>query len=125
MELRETRDFDKKKYDTSKAAYREYESELFEELRELGIRGTLTFDFGGDLGTAAFVSRATTYGTIVDKRTAIEALKREGHTEAIMEEAIREGRLNELVRTYHETGKELPEGVDFYERKIISISRKG
>lgn len=123
LELRETRDTDKAVSKKSEAAYREYEAELWAELADAGIKGTLKFEFG-DLGTASFVSRSTTYGTIVDKKTAIAALKAIGESEAINEESIREGRLNSLVRDYLETGKELPDGVDHYERKGISISRK-
>ena len=124
LELRETRDIDKQKSKTSEKEYREYEAELFEELRELGVKGTIKFDFG-DLGTASFVSRSTMYGKLVDKDAAITALKAAGYGDVIFAEAVREGRLNELVRDLMESKTELPEGVDFYERKGISISRKG
>jgi hypothetical protein len=125
LELREARDIDKKKATTSEKAYREYEAELWEELSELGVKGTISFDFGGDLGTAKFVSRATTYGKIIDSEAALRALKAAGYGDVIYSEAVREGRLNELVRDLLESKTELPEGVDFYTRKGISISRKG
>lgn len=123
LELREARDVDKSKSKKSEAAYREYESELWEELSESGISGSLKFDFG-DMGNAAFVSRSTIYGSVVDKKAAIASLKKLGLGDAINDEAIREGRLNEIVRDYMETGQELPDGVSFYPRKGISISRK-
>lgn len=124
LELREQRDIDKTAAKKSEAAYRECEAELFEELSELGVKGTIKFDFG-DLGVASFVSRATTYGKVIDSEAALKSLKAAGYGDVIYSEAVREGRLNELVRDLLESKTELPEGVDFYTRKGISISRKG
>lgn len=123
LELRETRDIDKSKSKRSEKAYREYEAELFEAIKEAGIKGRLSFDFGGDLGTAKFQLRATTYGKIIDKASAIAALKAEGLDDLIYEEAVRERRLNELVRDRIESKSDLPDGVDWYDRRMISISR--
>lgn len=125
LELRERRDIEKKASKKSEKEYREYEAALWEELFEMGVRGTIKFDFGGDLGEASFVSRATTYGKIIDAEVAMAALKAAGHGDVIYSEAVREGRLNELVRDLLESKQELPEGVDMYQRKGISISRKG
>lgn len=124
LELREARDTDKAKADKSSAAYRELEAELYAELEEAGIRGRLEFDFGGDLGTAKFQRRATTYGRVVDKDAAIAALRAMGLDDVIYDTAVREGRLNEKVREWRETGADYPEGVDAYDRKSIAISRK-
>lgn len=123
LELREQRDIDKQAAKKSEAVYRECEAELWQELADAGIRGTLKFDFG-ELGSASFVSRATTYGKVSDKQTAIESLKALGLFDTINEESIREGRLNELVRTMEETHQEFPDGIGSYQRKGISISRK-
>lgn len=123
-ELRTDRDITKRAADKANEAYREAESELFEELKEAGIRGRITFDFGGDLGTISFQPRATKFGRIIDRDTAIAALKAEGLDEMIYEEAIREKRLNELVRDRLEARKDFPDGVDYYERRSIAISRK-
>lgn len=123
LELREERDIDKAKSKRSEAAYREYEAELFEEIKEAGIKGRLTFDFGPDVGTAKFQLRTTTYGKLEDKGAALAALKAEGLDELIYEEAVRERRLNELVRDRIEAKAELPEGVGWYDRKGITISR--
>ena len=124
LELRETRDIDAAQAKKSEEAYREAESQLYAELEEAGIRGRLTFDFGGDLGTAKFQRRATRYGRVVDKDAAVKALKELGLDDVIYDTAVRTGRLNEKVREWLETNTELPEGVDWYDRKAISISRK-
>lgn len=123
LELREQRDIDKAASKRSENAYREYESELYEEIKDSGITGRISFDFGGDLGTAKFQLRATRFGKIENKKDAIAALKAEGLDELIFEEAVRERRLNELVRDRLDSKSDLPEGVGFYERKGISISR--
>jgi hypothetical protein len=125
VELREERDIDKAKAKTSENEYRSYEAELFEELQDSGFKGAIGFDFGGDTGTVKFSLRTTTYGKLIDKQVAMEALKREGLDHMIYEEAVRERRLNELVRDRLDAKAELPEGVDFYKRQGISISRQG
>lgn len=123
LELREERDIDKTKSKRSERAYRNYEAELFQEIKDAGIKGRLSFDFGGTLGTARFQLRSTTYGKLEDKAAAIAALKAEGLGELIYEEAVRERRLNELVRDRIEAKADLPEGVGWYDRRGISISR--
>lgn len=125
VQLREERDIDKAKAKRSEAAYREYEAELFEELRDSGFKGAIGFDFGGDIGTVKFQLRSTTYGKIIDKAAAIAALKKEGLDDLIYQEAVRERRLNELVRDRMESSGDLPDGIGSYDRQGISISRKG
>jgi hypothetical protein len=124
LELREKRDQASAAEKSAKKEYREYEAQLYEELTDADQRGTLTFNFGGKLGEAKFGKRSTTFGRVIDKQAAIAALRKEGLDDAIVQESIAEGRLNELVRERHETGTELPEGIDFYNRAIITISRK-
>lgn len=124
LELREERDIATERAKKTESAYREAESELYEAIEEAGIRGRISFDFGAELGTAKFQLRSTNYGRIIDKDVALSALKAEGLGEVIYEEAIRARRLNELVRDRLENGADLPDGIDYYPRKGISISRK-
>lgn len=125
LELREAHDIADVQEKKTNAAYREYEAELYEALKDAGIEGTQKFDFGLGVGTASFRARKPTfYGQVIDKDVAISALKREGLSDAIMQDVIRKGRLNELVRDRLESGGELPEGVGYYDQKGISISRK-
>lgn len=121
--LREQRDKDKAALKKSEAAYRECEATLFADLEEAGIKGRISFDFGGEIGEVKFQPRQTRYGQVVDLQAAIAALKAEGLDEIIFKESVREGRLNELVRDRLESGSELPEGVGWYPRRNISISR--
>lgn len=123
LELRVQRDEDKAAADASSRAYREAESELYTEMEDAGMRGRITFDFGGDLGKAGFQLRRTTYGRVLDNETAIAALEAEGLSDVIYDKAVREGRLNELVRDRLEARDKLPDGIDFYDRKGLSISR--
>lgn len=125
LELRERHDETKRAFEKAKREYREKEAELFAALQESGIRGRHTFDFGEGLGVAKFQRRSTTYGQILNKEEAIKALKEAGLDHIINSETVREGRLNEFVRKRIETKKELPEGVGYYTRDGISISRRG
>lgn len=124
-ELREQRDFDKQTAETSESAYREYEAELFEVVDESALRGTVEFDFGGDLGVIRFQPRRTIYGKIVDKNAAFEAFENEAIVEEMTAPKIEARRLNEYVRERLEENGELPDGIGYYERRYMTISRKG
>ncbi len=126
LELREEQDIDAAKANKSKAAYDEYEAELWAAVKEAGIAGSQTFDFGSEVGKVRFTARKPTlYGRVIDKDAALASLQAEGLSEVIFEQSIRKGRLNELVRDRLEARGELPDGVDFYDDKGITISRKG
>jgi hypothetical protein len=124
-ELRETRDIDKQAAEGSEAAYREYEAELLETIDESALRGTVEFDFGGDLGIIRFQPRRTIYGRIVDKNAAMDAFEDEAIMDEMTAPKIEARRLNEYVRDRIEAGVELPDGVGYYERRYVTISRKG
>lgn len=123
LELRRARDIAKKSSATAEKAYRECEAELFQSIKDSGLKGRLSFDFGGDLGSASFQTRSTIYGRVLDKDTAIQALRAEGFDDVVTTEAIVERRLNEIVRDRLESTTDLPDGVDYYSRDGISISQ--
>lgn len=123
-ELRQDRDQDAVTAKRSEEAYREYEAELLAILEDSGLKGSLGFDFGGDLGEISFQRRKTVYGRIIDKKAAMAALREEGLAEQMTGEKIESRRLNELVRERQESGEDLPDGIDFYEKRFISISHK-
>lgn len=124
-ELREERDFAKKTSETAEGEYREYEAELFVAIEDSSLRGTVEFDFGGDLGVIRFQPRSTIYGRVIDKNAALDAFENEALVDEMVAPKIEARRLNEYVRDRLETGQELPDGVGFYERKYFTISRKG
>lgn len=124
VELREERDMTKTAAKNAEKAYREYEAELFAETEEAGMEGRFGWDFGSDLGTAKFNRRRTFYGRVLDKESALKALREAGILDTIIEDHIREGRLNELVRDRLESGQDMPEGIDWYAREGITISRR-
>jgi hypothetical protein len=124
-ELREQRDIDKKTAETSENEYREYEKELFESISDSALRGSVEFDFGGDLGVIRFQPRSTVYGQVIDKNAALDAFENEAIIDEMTGSKIEARRLNEYVRNRLESGQELPDGIGFYERKFFTISRKG
>jgi len=124
-ELREQRDIDKKAAEQSESEYREYEAELFGAVEDSALRGTVEFDFGGDLGKIRFQPRRTIYGQVVDKSAALESFEQEALIDEMTGPRIEARRLNEYVRDRLENGQELPDGVSYYERKFFTISRKG
>lgn len=124
-ELRETRDIDKHTADASEGAYREYEAELLETIDESALRGTVEFDFGGELGRIRFQPRRTVYGKIIDKNAALDAFEAEAIADEMTAPKIEARRLNEYVRDRMEAGQDLPDGVGYYERRYVTISKKG
>lgn len=123
-ELRRDRDIDSQAAKASESAYREYEAELLEALDGSNLKGAISIDFGGDLGEIKFQRRKTTYGRIIDKRAAMQALAAEGLDEQMTGTKIEARRLNELVRERQESGENLPDGIGFYDKQFISISHK-
>lgn len=123
-ELREQRDIDAQAAKRSEEEYREYEFSLIDQLEDSALSGSVQFDFGGDLGVIKFQPRKTTYGRILDKNAAMESLEEMAITEEMTSPKIEAKRLNEMVREYQDQGLDLPEGIGYYDKKFISISRK-
>lgn len=121
---RERRDQTKLEADLANEAYRDYEQELFQEIDEGPLAGSVRLDLGEPYGEVAFRTRSTIYGRINDLEQALEAFEEEALTEEITKSDIRKRRLHELVRERIESGQPLPNGVDFYENRGITISRK-
>jgi len=124
VELREKRDEDKTKAEKSEVEYREYESELFEELQDGPMQGTLRFDLGGNIGVVTFTPRETKFGRIVDAEAAVQYFEERELAQEFTKPSIEKRKLNELVRDLLEQGKSMPDGIDWYARRGITISRK-
>lgn len=123
-ELREQRDIDKQTAERSEREYREYEAELFEQIEDAALRGSVEFDFGGDLGVIRFQPRQTIYGRVIDKNAALDSFENEALLDEMSAPKIEARRLNEYVRERLENGQALPAGVDFYTKRFFTISRK-
>lgn len=123
-EKREDRDIAKSAYEKRERDYREYEAELFEQIEDSALRGTVEFDFGGDLGVIRFQPRRTIYGRIIDKNAALDAFENEAIADEMSSPKIEARRLNEYVRDRLENNQNLPTGVDFYIKQYFTISRK-
>lgn len=124
-EVRQQRDIDKATAERSERNYREYEANLFEQIEDSSLRGTVEFDFGGDLGIIRFQPRRTIYGRIVDKNAALDAFEQEALLDEMSSPKVEARRLNEYVRDRLENGQSLPAGVDYYEKRFFTISKKG
>jgi hypothetical protein len=124
VELREKRDEDKTSAEKSEVEYREYEAELFEELSDGPMQGTLRFDLGGNIGIVTFTPRETKFGRIVDADAAVQYFEERELAKEFTKPAIEKRKLNELVRDLLEQGKSMPAGIDWYAKRGITISRK-
>lgn len=125
VELREERDTTKAAAERAEAEYREYEAELFDELAESPLKGSVKLDLGGRFGVVVFTPRETYYGRILDKDKALDYFDRRAMSDELTRTEISKGKLNEIVREFLEHGKALPDGVDFRANRGISISRRG
>jgi hypothetical protein len=108
--------------DRATEEYREMEQEVLDALEGLGIKN-FTVNLPG-IGEIRFTKRKpTVYGRVVDPEVAYEALTAMGRGEELFAPKVQASRLNELVRESLEQGMPLPEGVDFYERAGVTVSR--
>lgn len=122
---RQERDAAKLAEKRAEEAYRALEAEIIAMIEDSGLKGKITFDFGGDLGTISFQRKSTVYGKILDLNEALEAFENEAIIDEITNPKVEARRLNEYVRTKFENGEDLPQGVGFVERKFVSISGMG
>lgn len=125
VELRETRDADKTAAERSEEEYRAYESELFAELEESPIKGSRRIDLGEPYGLVVFTPRETKFGRVVDLDKALEHFEQRAMVEEMTKPKIEKRKLNEMVRDLLEQGKPMPEGIDWYANRGITISKKG
>jgi hypothetical protein len=108
--------------DNATEEYRIAEQDILDRLEELGLKN-MTVNLPG-IGEVRFTKRKpTVYGRIVDSDAAYEAFAAEGRADELFSPKIQASRLNELVRESLEQGQPLPEGVDFYEKAGVTVSR--
>lgn len=124
VELREKRDLTKTSAEGAEQEYREYESEVLELMLDGPLKGTQKYDLGGEFGTVTFTPRETKYGRIIDAEAALKHFEARGEVDEMTSKQIQKRKLNELVRELLEQGKPMPDGIDFYANRGITISRK-
>lgn len=124
FELREVRDTDKQKADASEKAYKEYEQEFFQAHDDSPIVGAFKVDLGGDIGVVSFSPRETYFGRLLDSDKAQDYFESRAMADEMFEPKVAKRRLNEFVRECLDNGQPLPDGVDFYAQRGITISRQ-
>jgi hypothetical protein len=123
IELREKRDETKELAETAETEYREYEAELFEEIEHGPLKGTRNIDLGPPYGTVRFTPRETKFGRVTDSERAIEWLEQHGKNASMTQVKVSKARLNEMVRERLELGQPMPDGIDWYASRGITITR--
>lgn len=96
-------------------ARKEYEYALHEEMEARGVLGQRT-------KTHTFSLRTTIYGHVHDTEAFKAWAEENGEVETYFREEESSGRINELVRDAIETNQELPPGVGWYPRKLITTT---
>lgn len=125
VELRKQRDADKTAADKSEEEYREYESELFDEMAASPIKGARRIDLGPPHGLIVFTPRETKFARILNLDDALDYFESRAMSDEMTKPGISKRKLNELVREHLEQGKPMPAGVDWYANRGITISKKG
>lgn len=123
MEAREKRDTSKIAAETAEKEYRELESELWDEIDESPVEGSLKIDLGEPYGKVTFGVRETYYGRVLDTEAALEYFEQTARVDEFTQPKIVPARVNELVRERLEAGEPMPDGIDFYARRYIAMSR--
>lgn len=119
-------DYDRKRLAKDKAEQRmkEQESLVYDALTQMRVP-SYAVDLGDGYGRKRFTPRSRPYGRVLDRATAIEALRAEGREpEQIFRDEVRKKPLNQLVADRLERGEALPEGIDFYYNTGITIANK-
>ncbi len=124
FELREKRDADKKKAEVSEAEFREAEQDFFMQWENSPLQGAMKIDLGGSIGEVSFSPRETYFGRILDSDKAQTYFEQRAMVDEMFQPKIAKKRLNEFVRECLDNGTPLPDGVDFYAQRGITITRQ-
>lgn len=124
MELRQKRDEAKTAAESAEKEYRQVETEVYEELAENPIQGTLKVDLGEPWGVVSFLGRETYFGRVVDKNAAYEYYEQRAMVDELTEPKFVMRRVNDEVRAALEQGASMPPGVDYYARRGVTITRQ-
>lgn len=120
--LREQRDKAKAAADAAESEYREWEAICWEKMENAG--DTSTTKVLPDGTKLQIVRRGTIYSRVLDNDVLLDSLEQEGRVDELTKPGFQKQRLNEYVRTCLESGQPLPDGLDFYERRYLTITEK-
>lgn len=123
MELRIKRDEAKVTFDKAESEYRQEEQALYDDLMMSPIKGAITVDLGGDLGTVRFTRRETYYAKVIDPDRLLDYLNGRALTEEATETKFSRKRLNELVNEALENHQNPPPGLDWSPSRGITVTR--
>lgn len=124
VELRDQRDADKRTAEKSEREYREYEQEFWQAIEESPYDGTVPLDLGPEVGSVRLSQRETYFGRLLDADKAQDYFESRAMADEMFEPKVAKRRLNEFVRECLDNGTPLPEGVDFYAQRGITITRQ-
>jgi hypothetical protein len=124
MEAREKRDEAKKAAEESEKDYREIEAEVYDDLEESGLTGTVKIDLGQPWGVVSFNTRETYFGRIIDADEALDYFDQRAMTEEVSAPKFVMKRINEEVRDRIEQGLKMPPGIDYFARRGVTITRQ-
>lgn len=118
-------DYEKKRKAKVKAEEKKADAELalYEAMRAASQESSGVLDLG-KLGKWTFARRETKRARVIDRETAIAALKAEGKDDGYTVTEIRKAPLNELVKTLQENGEPLPDGIDFSVTRYVQATKK-
>lgn len=120
-ELRTKKQLATKRADELKAQFNSLQEELWEALDATGLT-SISVAVGDQKIT--FTAKETLYGNVFDREAAFAAFEAMGRADELTSTKEEKGRINELVRECLEHGQALPDGVDYYGRKVISVTKR-
>jgi hypothetical protein len=84
---------------------------------------SITIDLGPPFGQVRLVPGETRYAQVVDPEDLREALADEGLEEELFLPKPAKARLNELVNERLDHGQELPQGLSWYPKRKVTVTR--
>lgn len=124
LELRQDKDVAEQAFNSAKAAFRELEAEVVDQMEEDGVEGTLKVDLGAPWGVVAFRTRETIYARVVDEHAALKWFEERMMVDEVSVPKWAKGRLNAIVREHREQGLPLPPGLDYLPNRGVTITRQ-
>jgi hypothetical protein len=124
MESREKRDELKTAAENAEKEYRATEADVWEALEGSPLKPPYKVDLGEPYGVVSFHPKETYYGRVIDKEKALDYFESRAMVDEVTEPKIVMARVNEIVREAIEGDGSMPDGLDFYAKRFVSITKQ-
>lgn len=122
-ELRITRDITKIAAEDAEREFRACEADIWDDLIESPIEGSITIDLGEPHGKIRFSPRETIYADVIDEDALMGYFENRALVDEYTGPGLKKARVNALAREHFEQKKSFPPGLSFRPQRGITMTK--